>query len=186
MGIYVEWVEFYVGSISVYTCGCRVLSTANHVRLSRYTHYIKNNALSLTSILMHSNFTKAVEIGLYENVVGCIAISVWLTTGQLDCFRTTGNVTSQIVRRCHWEGVASVSHNTGGRHGYEPGWRQENRPWFSTVTGFVTHGSFMLDSDKVLWSFPYICTCTCVYSYLRLLTKSIIIPLKHNRYLLKW
>ena len=32
---------------------------------------------------------------------GCICISVWLTAGQWDCIRTTGNIRSQIVCRSY-------------------------------------------------------------------------------------
>ena len=52
--IYAEWIDFNVRIISVYACLCRISLTANHVRLSKYTHYIKSAALSLTSILMQS------------------------------------------------------------------------------------------------------------------------------------
>ena len=115
-------------------------------------------------------------------LLGWIVISVWLATGQWDYIRTISNGTGQIARRSHREGVASVFHNTWGRYGNEPGWRQEDRPWFSAVAGFVTHGSFLFHSIKILWCLSCIYTCTRAYWYFRLLIKSIIIPLEHDRY----
>ena len=82
---------------AAYTCRCRVLLTAIHIRLYRYTHDIKRIALCLTGILIQSMFTNAQEIGPHENAVGVYALSMSSTTGQWGGIPTRGNVTNQLV-----------------------------------------------------------------------------------------
>ena len=171
VGTHVGWIGFYVGSISEYAYGCRILLNANHVRLSKYTHYIKSTVLSLTRFFMQSIFTKAIEKGPYENVVGmhlykCV-INNWPATGTAFEQQVTSQARSYVgATEKTWLLYLTTQ---GGRHGYESGWRQGRSPAVFH-SGFVTHGSFLLHSIKVLCRLPYI--CACAYLYLRLSIQS--------------